>query len=112
MSETAQRFSQKKPVLSARRVIGEYFEAIEAGWADYYEPDYFFEEDDEYGRSEHSLNYLFLDLGYDELLDQERQQRYQADQEYWASVDDERFYRDMDAYDRRLEHAHADRYEY
>lgn len=114
MSETADRFRRKKPVISAEVVIAEHFEAMDAEHADLmamlaelnedsgerFVTPYFFVEDDpqfkewwyQHQHSRHySNNALFLDMIYDEEAERECEE---------------------DAYDRRCEDAHADRYDH
>lgn len=113
MSETAERFTGKKPGISASVEISEHFEAMDAERADFmamladlehysfmdeaYENSLLsdFYDDLDLGLNESfqpSANTLFLDMCYDEEAERERQEN--------------------EAYDRRCEDAYADRYEY
>ncbi len=85
MSETAQRYSTKKPQISAQVEIGEYFEAVaqeRAEFLAFLEFDSQFSlYDDRYEDSfserleTPSANALFLDMCYDMECEQEREKR-------------------------------------
>lgn len=85
MSETAQRYSTKKPTVSARVEIGEHFEAVAQERAEFLafvaEQEYFDYIDEAYEASfferleTPSTNTLFLDMCYDMECEREREEQ-------------------------------------